>query len=117
MKPENPNSTFSCGPGVVMNAKELLARIQLHKEQTAAIQTLWASLFPEFPEPDARQCQVWLTFYTFDHIVKGLDTVLTRCATREHIESQNGPTAMTRDDIFAYATGVMKKLKKDEEQV
>ena len=93
-------------------AQELLARIQLHKGQRDAIKVLWNSLFPEFKEPNDRQCQVWLKFHTFDHIVEGLDTVNAKVAARA--VSEAGP--MDRDAVLQYASGTMKGLKRKDEE-
>jgi len=94
-------------------AQELIARIQKQKEEVSALQQLWASVFPEFETPDQRQCQVWLKFYTFEQVVEGVATANTQYAKRQSNAVTGGP--MDRDNVLAYASGVMKGLKRKAE--
>jgi hypothetical protein len=100
------------------NAKELLARIAKQKEDTSAIQALWASLFPEFTTVDVRQCQVWLKLYTFDQVADALE--IANCKLHRRSNKPDEPVLeplpysapMDREQAVRYASGAMKGLKK-----
>ena len=88
-------------------AQELLSRIAAQQEEVSALQTLWASLFPEFTNLGVRQYQVWLKLYDFALVVEGLQRTNVKLSQRQN--SEVGP--MDCDQVVRYASGVMKGLK------
>jgi len=102
-----------------MTPKELLAKLAAQREQIAALIQLWEELFPEFPQPGNRQFQTWLRMYDFDIVIYGLNAAMQLCNKRaskiakgDAVATHMGPATVS--DVIQYASGCMKKQKKEQ---
>ncbi len=97
-----------------MTPKELVAHLASQREQIAALIQLWEELFPEFPQPGNRQFQTWLRMYDFDIVIYGLNAAMQLCNKRatKSVEGHAGPPTIS--DVIQYASGSMKKQKKEQ---
>jgi hypothetical protein len=102
-----------------MTPKELIAHLTAQREQIAALIQLWEELFPEFPQPGNRQFQTWLRMYDFNTVIYGLNAAMQLCNKRATKPAADGPHAgaATIEDVTQYASGSMKKQKKDQSNV
>jgi hypothetical protein len=102
-----------------MTPKELLAQLAAQREQIAALILLWEELFPEFPQPGNRQFQTWLRMYDFDTVIYGMNAAMQLCNKRatktvegDAVATHMGPPTVS--DVIQYASGCMKKQKKEQ---
>jgi|ERR1039458_4640564 hypothetical protein len=102
-------------------ATDLLNRIRLQKEETAALKELYAELFPpEFMAADT-QFGVWLRRYDFDIVAESFDRTadwLNQCQQKvEEVEAEGKEPdprlCKTKLDVVKYASGVMVKKSKE----
>jgi hypothetical protein len=95
-----------------MDAKQLMELLQKQKEETAAIQALWKTLFPKLhPPPDESQCFIWLDGRSFDDVVDGLKAAAKRHnAHRQKIECGEDLQAWDRAAAMKFSSSCMLSL-------
>jgi len=96
-----------------MTPQELLNHIKEQNTQIDALTKLWEELFPEFPQPGKRQFQSWLRTYDFNTVIYGLDAALQLCNKRATKTVEGHEGTATASDVVRYASGSMKKQKKE----